>query len=70
LYPNPATTQVQLHTSADVSYTELYDLRGKAVLTTTSTTIDLKSLSKGLYLVKIYDASHRVLGVQKLMKAH
>ena len=70
LYPNPATTQVQLHKSADVSYTELYDLRGKAVLTTTSTTIDLKSLSKGLYLVKIYDASHRVLGVQKLMKAH
>ena len=70
LHPNPATTQVHLHTSAEVSYTELYDLRGKAVLTTTSTTIDLKSLSKGLYLVMIYDASHRVLGVQKLMKAY
>lgn len=70
LYPKPATTQVHLHTSAEVSYTELYDLRGRAVLTTTSTTIDLKSLSKGLYLVKIYDASHRVLGAQKLIKAY
>lgn len=70
LYPNPATTQVHLQTSADVSHTELYDLRGKEVLTTTSKTIDLKSLSKGLYLVKIYDASHRVLGAQKLIKTH
>lgn len=54
LYPNPAVNE--LHIEGNVYRAAVYDIQGVEVLSATSNTVDISSLSDGVYMVKI-DAS-------------
>lgn len=76
LYPNPATTEVQISlpqlTSAESWDIEVYDINGKRVLRTntfaneTLHSIDVRSLNSGVYLIKVSNNQHT--STQKLIK--
>lgn len=56
LYPNPADNFVEVATTLDIDTIEIYNLLGKRVSSVkklTSNRIDVSTLSKGLYLMKI-----------------
>ncbi len=60
VYPNPANSVLNIETSVEISKIEIYDILGKNVLSTESTTIKLSSLRKGIYLLKIYDNEYNI----------
>ena len=70
LYPNPATTQLQIKNTVGtpIQHVYLYDMLGKAVLHTSqaANTIDISGLSAGLYLVKI--TTPKGVAIRKLVK--
>ncbi len=76
LYPNPATTEVQISlpqlTSADGWNIEVYDINGKQVFATNTIAnerlhnIDVRSLNSGVYLIKVSNNQHT--STQKLIK--
>ncbi|MCB0438551.1 MAG: leucine-rich repeat domain-containing protein [Mangrovimonas sp.] len=54
IYPNPATTTINISSSQQISLIELYDLTGKRVLLKREANlIDVSTLSPGLYLMTI-----------------
>ncbi len=70
--PNPAKSSFEVMNinGRDLS-AQVFDLSGKLVMTkslTSSSTVDVTGLSKGVYLVKIVDAALRVLHSQKIIK--
>jgi uncharacterized protein (TIGR02145 family) len=68
-YPNPANQKLYLKNILSLNaYVTIYDLQGKQVMNRkiTSNYIDISTLSKGIYLVKIID-SEKIL-LDKLIK--
>jgi len=62
LYPNPATSFIELDTNATISSYSIFDMLGKAIVTNQnydSPTINVENLSNGLYFIKfnVKDAS-------------
>lgn len=58
IYPNPATSQIAIQGIAVAKY-EVVDLLGRSVLTnnlTEKNTIDISSISKGTYILKLYNS--------------
>lgn len=56
IYPNPASDYIIINT-ADVTFVEIYDITGKNILSTVTTTdnkVDISHLSKGTYLVYLH----------------
>jgi len=69
VYPNPAVNVITVASAANsvnVIGTAIYSLTGQKVLETTKTTIDISSLSKGVYVVKATTTSGTFS--QKLIK--
>lgn len=67
LVPNPAHDLVRVVTEEQATYTvEITTLQGQLVSRQTQDYIDVSGLSKGIYLVSIYDENKRV-GVKKLV---
>jgi len=65
VYPNPATDLLFMHTAIDTRFT-LYDAQGREVLSgqlmgNESNLIDVSTLAKGLYSLKLDDGSRPVL---------
>lgn len=55
VFPNPTNNYVYIRALQKIDKVEVYDLLGKQVLVTNETEkVNLGSLSKGLYLVKVY----------------
>lgn len=55
VYPNPAKGKVQIASQGVVGEVQIFDVRGKQVLQSTqSRTLDISSLSRGIYTLKIY----------------
>ena len=55
VFPNPTNDYIYIRALEKVDKVEVYDLLGKLVLLNKQTErVNLSSLSKGLYLVKIY----------------
>ncbi|MCQ2225042.1 MAG: carbohydrate-binding protein [Paludibacteraceae bacterium] len=52
IVPNPAIASVMVVANGDVQHVEVVNMLGKSVLSTTSATIDVSSLTAGVYLVK------------------
>lgn len=53
VYPNPATSTINIRTNSTVASVAIYNLLGKEILQTNSKTIDVSNLSQGMYLLKI-----------------
>ncbi|MFL0081185.1 InlB B-repeat-containing protein [Tenacibaculum maritimum] len=53
IFPNPATNNIQIHTNTPLSSIKVINLLGKEVLKTNSLNIDISTLPKGMYFLKI-----------------
>ena len=60
LYPNPAQTEITLDFNSPFSKIEILDYRCKLILETKDKTINISSLSDGLYFAKITDENEKV----------
>jgi hypothetical protein len=67
IYPNPATSIINIKTQLKVDKIEVYDIYGKLILTNLNTKdINIENLSSGIYIAKIY--SDNRIGSKKIMK--
>ncbi|WP_165732691.1 T9SS type A sorting domain-containing protein [Polaribacter sp. 20A6] len=67
MYPNPAEDQLFISSKETLNKVEIFNLLGKKVLSTTNTkSIDVSSLTKSVYLVKI--SSDKGISTKKLVK--
>lgn len=66
IYPNP--TSSILHIDQQFSKARLFDLKGQELLMSNQKNLDLSNLSKGVYMLKLYDDSDQILGVYKVIK--
>lgn len=69
VYPNPANEFVKISSSVDINRVEIYNLIGKKVISTskiTNNNLDVSSLSKGVYLMKL--TSGESVASRKLIK--
>lgn len=60
LYPNPTTSVLNIKMNNRFSQATVYSVLGKEVLKTQNKNIDVSSLSKGVYLIKINDENGNV----------
>lgn len=71
LYPNPASEMVNIECPAESTHIALYDMSGKSLRTMAAAKgvvrMDLSGLSKGVYMVGIYDGQGNAR-VQKVVK--
>lgn len=73
VYPNPVQSvlNIELNKSLSNKTISIYDIKGKLLITKTSdgnTQIDMKQLTAGTYLIKINDASGKLLYNGKVIK--
>lgn len=54
IYPNPASDRVYVSIPDGVLATDIYDLSGKLIMSSSSNAIDISSLQNGVYLLRIY----------------
>ncbi|QVY65644.1 T9SS type A sorting domain-containing protein [Polaribacter sp. Q13] len=67
MYPNPVENKLFINSKETLNKVEIFNLLGKKVLSTTNTkSIDVSSLSKSVYLVKI--SSDKGISTKKLVK--
>ena len=68
LYPVPV--REVLHVKSDLNFMEIgvVNLNGQEVLTTTGTSVDLTSLEKGTYVIRLRDRAGIIIGTQKIIK--
>ena len=70
MYPNPANNFVQLKAAKAIDFVEVYDVMGRSVLknmpNAKEKTLNVSSLSKGMYIVKI--GIDGAVGTSKLLK--
>ncbi|MGB3607696.1 InlB B-repeat-containing protein, partial [Psychroserpens sp.] len=59
LYPNPTSTAIHIKTTASLEQVAIYNLIGQKVLSSQLNTIDVSTLSNGVYLVKMITADGR-----------
>jgi hypothetical protein len=52
LFPNPAKNQITLKINSSINNIEILDSRGRLVLVSKQKTIDISSLSSGIYFLK------------------
>ncbi|SDH05554.1 T9SS type A sorting domain-containing protein [Winogradskyella thalassocola] len=64
LYPNPTTSALNIESDSAIKSARVYSVLGKEVLNVKTKTIDVSSLSEGIYLIKIID----VKGVQHVKR--
>ncbi len=53
LFPNPATNILNIEFADTVESIDLYDLKGRKILTSSDTQIDISNLNQGTYFVKV-----------------
>jgi Secretion system C-terminal sorting domain len=76
VFPNPATTSVQVMVNGDLgnTYLDLYDAVGKLISTTRitslQTNLDLQDMANGIYFMKLRKSSGEELESIKLIKTH
>ena len=61
VFPNPAMDRVTISSSEPIAQTMLYNLNGQLVLQTAETTIDVSSLSAGVYIVHTQTFTGQIL---------
>lgn len=66
IYPNPTSDNFNIEMENEVKSVEIYSIQGQKVLTCISMNVNVSSLPKGIYLVKIEDSNNAV-ATQKLV---
>ena len=66
LYPNPTSDNFTIEMENEIKSVEIYSLQGQKVMSATSKNVNVSSLSKGMYLVRIEDENNAV-ATQKLI---
>ena len=63
VYPNPASSEINIQTDLNIDKLELYDILGKFILKETNSTksIKLNNLKPGMYLLNIYSDDFRTV---------
>lgn len=67
MYPNPANNILNIDSENELKSVEIYSLLGQKVLLSTSKTVNVSGLSKGIYMVRVEDKNGAV-ATQKLVK--
>ena len=67
MYPNPATSILNISSREKIISVEIYSIVGKRVLVSQHTQVDVSHLTSGIYLVKITTNDNKV-GTKKLVK--
>lgn len=67
LYPNPVNDILHIDTAEEIKLVTVFGILGNKVLTSTSKEVNVSSLSKGIYIVKIQDADNNV-STKKIIK--
>lgn len=60
IYPNPVSDFLSINSKSTISKTEIFDLSGKKILESKQNTIDVKSFSSGIYIVKVTDINGNI----------
>ncbi len=69
LYPNPTQSSFEIQTNLVYSKIEIRDIQGRIVKTENAAkTINMASLQKGTYLVKLIDEKSKIIAVQRIIK--
>lgn len=66
IYPNPAKSNISIHTDELIDKVEVFDLFGKKLLESNSTKISIQDLQAGVYLIKI-DSQNKTI-IKKIIK--
>ncbi|MCZ8197735.1 MAG: T9SS type A sorting domain-containing protein [Flavobacterium sp.] len=66
IYPNPTSDNFSIEMENEVKSVEIYSLQGQKVMTSESKNINVSSLSKGIYMVRIEDENNAI-ATQKLI---
>ena len=68
IYPNPVKDQVHFKTKEAILKAEVYDANGRLIFVSPvqNNTMDVKDLSKGNYIIKMY--SNKGFSTQKMIK--
>ena len=67
VFPNPTDSQLTIN-SDKIFKVEVYDLQGRKMFETNSTSIDFSELKIGIYLVNLYDEGDRIVSTYKVIK--
>jgi len=67
LFPNPTDSQLTIN-SDKIFKVEVYDLQGRKMLETNSTSIDFTELKTGIYLVNLFDDRNKIVSTYKVIK--
>ena len=67
LFPNPTDSQLTIN-SDKIFKVEVYDLMGRKMFETNSTSIDFTELKTGIYLVNLYDEGDKIVSTYKVVK--
>lgn len=66
LYPNPATSIVTITAATEIELVEMYDMQGRLLQVTQTSTLDITQRQLGIYFVKV--TTEKGSNVQKLVK--
>lgn len=66
VYPNPTNSIVNVSSKYDITKIEVFNLLGKNVLTSNENKVNISSLSKGIYLIKV--KSDDLVAMKKIIK--
>ncbi|SDQ39464.1 Por secretion system C-terminal sorting domain-containing protein [Chryseobacterium soldanellicola] len=67
VYPNPTKGEINIKTDKKIKSSSVLDASGRSVLTSTSQKVDISSLPKGVYLVKV-DFTDGTATTEKVIK--
>ena len=68
IYPNPVTNFLNIKTEENIIKIEIFNYLGKSILKSIDTSnVDVSSLSKGIYLVKVNN-DRGDISIQKMIK--
>ena len=68
VYPNPVSSILNIKLADDIKSVEIYNLLGRKILRSTSKSIDVSGLSKGIYLVKIVNTKNQTAAKRFIKK--
>ena len=66
IYPNPASNNFSIEMENEVKSVEIYSIQGQKVMVSNSKNVNVSSLSKGIYMVRIEDENNAI-ATQKLI---
>ena len=68
IYPNPAISDVTIETNnVEIKRVDVFDLKGKKVLTSEQRTFTVNKLMSGMYILKIYSETSRSVIIKRLL---